>query len=206
MSNSQHMVSAVKAEFMVSAATYAGLPLPVGREFCVLGRSNVGKSSFVNHVLASGRIAYVSKRPGKTALANLFRIDDTTVWVDLPGYGYARAPHSETWRWSELIREYCEKRRNLAGVIWLLDIRHVGVRADTEACAWLRSLGHRLMPVITKGDKMTRGARNVRAREFEEFYELPPRSAVVYSVREHASREKFWQQYETWAVSSGEGA
>ena len=74
-------------KFVRSAAYFKELPAPEGEEYAVLGRSNVGKSTFINHSLACGPLARVSKKPGKTTLANLYRLDGTLFWVDLPGFG-----------------------------------------------------------------------------------------------------------------------
>src|SRR5271169_1330235 len=87
------------AEFLFSVARYNDLPKSNKREFCILGRSNVGKSSFLNHVFANKRLARVSKTPGKTTLMNFFSVNDGSVWVDLPGYGHARRARTEQVRW-----------------------------------------------------------------------------------------------------------
>lgn len=193
-----------QAEYIVSAAHYSQFPGPQGIEYCVMGRSNVGKSSFINHVLENQRLAKVSKTPGKTSLANFFRVNETTVWVDLPGYGYARTSRSEKVRWSELISDYCTKRANLAGVIWLVDVRHPGAVADVEAYAWLSSLGHRVLPVFTKCDKLAKSGLKRNLGEMSRLFGFGGRG-VSYSTHEHASRERFWEAYLEW-TESREGA
>jgi GTP-binding protein len=183
--------------FVGSAARFGDLPAPSGEEYAVLGRSNVGKSTFINHALASGALARVSKRPGKTTLANLYRLDGGLFWVDLPGYGYAKASGAEKERWGKLIDDYCRGRENLAGVIWLLDIRHPGVGADMEADGWLKEIGLPVLPVLTKGDKLSRSARKKQAAEFVRVFgfEAEP---VVYSSLEHGARERFWVGFDAW--------
>jgi len=184
-------------QFIQSAAHYKELPAPAGAEYAVLGRSNVGKSTFINHALASGALARVSKRPGKTTLANLYKLDSGLYWVDLPGYGYAKASGDEKDRWSRLIADYCGKRENLAGIIWLLDIRHPGVAADMEAKAWLDSIGKPVLPVLTKGDKLSRPMQKKQSNEYCKvfgFTEVP----VIYSSLEHESRARFWGRFNGW--------
>ncbi|MDR2592024.1 MAG: ribosome biogenesis GTP-binding protein YihA/YsxC [Chitinispirillales bacterium] len=184
-------------EFVCSAAHFKELPAPTGEEYAVLGRSNVGKSTFINHSLACGALARVSKRPGKTTLANLYRLDEDLFWVDLPGYGYAEASIAEKERWSKLIADYCKKRGNLAGIIWLLDIRHPGAAADMEANEWLAGLGRRVLPVLTKGDKLSRSQQKKQVNEFCDtfgFTEEP----VIYSSLQHSSRGIFWDRFDAW--------
>lgn len=183
--------------FLGSAAHFNDLPKPVYDEYCIVGRSNVGKSSFINHVLEKKHLARVSKTPGKTDLANFYRIDTKMIWVDLPGYGYAKASRAEKLRWSKLIRNYCEKRNKLFGIIWLIDIRHVGLKVDVEAYNWFRTLGIPVFPVITKSDKLPQSKRIRHVREIEVFFrfEFPP---AVYSINKNASRREFWKRFNTW--------
>ncbi|MDR2692695.1 MAG: ribosome biogenesis GTP-binding protein YihA/YsxC [Chitinispirillales bacterium] len=184
-------------EFVCSAAHFKELPAPTGDEYAVLGRSNVGKSTFINHSLACGTPARVSKKPGKTTLANLYRLDDGLFWVDLPGYGYAEASIAEKERWGKLIAEYCGKRDNLDGIIWLLDIRHPGAKADMEANEWLAGLGRRVLPVLTKGDKLSRSQRKKQVDEFRKIFEFTD-DPIIYSSLEHGSRGRFWDRFYAW--------
>jgi GTP-binding protein len=186
------------AEFLLSAAHMRDIPQSPEREFCVLGRSNVGKSSFINHVFSNGSLARVSKTPGKTTLANFYRVDDGSVWVDLPGYGHAQRARSEQMRWSRLVADYCEKRKNLRGVILLCDSRHPGLPLDKEALAWLSSLSLPVLVVLTKTDKLSVRERTENAALFarELHLEEPP---VFYSTRHEEARQRFWERYEVWA-------
>lgn len=181
----------------MSAAHFSELPSPIGEEFCVMGRSNVGKSSFVNHVFENRKLARASKMPGKTILANVYRVSDGSMWVDLPGYGYARTARTEKIRWGKLIEEYCEKRKNLTGIIWLLDVRHVGLAIDLEAQEWLRGLHVPILPVLMKCDKLSRSRLVLQIRSFVKkfMFAFDP---VPFSVKEILYRERFWKQYENW--------
>ena len=185
------------AKFILSAGKFEELPVSVADEFAIIGRSNVGKSSFINHVCADHGLARTSKRPGTTICANLFKINEAMYWVDLPGYGYARTTAAEQERWASIARDYCERRCNLRGIVWLVDIRHVGIAKDRKAYAWLRSLGKPVLPALAKTDKLPRSGQRKMAglfmKEFEGFGE-----PVLYSVYEHAARERFWNRFETW--------
>jgi GTP-binding protein len=186
--------------FLVSAAYAKEFPQLQGDEFAILGRSNVGKSSFINHVLEKQGLARTSRTPGKTTLANFFRIDDGMIWVDLPGYGYARASGTERERWSVLIRDYCETRTNLRGIVWLIDIRHPGVAADLEARAWLEGLKVGFFPVLTKLDKINRSQIKTQVGKAMALLRLPA-EPVVYSVMQHASRDRFRERFAQWRQS-----
>jgi GTP-binding protein len=205
MNKQQSKQSRPQATFLLSAAYPKDLPPPAGMEFAVLGRSNVGKSSFINHVLEQQRLARVSRTPGKTSLANFYRIDPEMIWVDLPGYGYAKTSGSERERWSNLIRYYGEKRECLVGILWLIDIRHPGVKADLEAREWLEHIGHPVFPVLTKGDKITRQQTPVHIRKAVKALRLE-QEPVIYSTLQHVSRERFWERFSAWreTVESGE--
>ncbi|MCL2218595.1 MAG: ribosome biogenesis GTP-binding protein YihA/YsxC [Chitinispirillia bacterium] len=189
-------------QFVQSAAHFKELPAPAGEEYAVLGRSNVGKSTFINHALASGTLARVSKRPGKTTLANLYRLEKGLFWVDLPGYGFARASSAEKDRWGRLIADYCTRRDSLAGIIWLLDIRHPGIDADMEAHEWLGGIGLPVLPVLTKGDKLSRSAQKKHSAEFREIFGFEE-EPVVYSSLEHGSRKRFWEGFDRWRARIG---
>jgi GTP-binding protein len=184
------------AEFLVSAAHFHQLPSPVGVEYCVMGRSNVGKSSFINHVLGDRRLAKVSKTPGKTSLANLFKVTETMIWVDLPGYGYAHAGREEKIRWSRLISDYCAQRLNLGGVLWLLDIRHPGMQADREAYEWFTSLKLPLFGVFTKCDKISTRQSVEAIREYTKLFSLS--DSVAFTITRHGCREEFWRAFQRW--------
>jgi len=184
-------------QFIVSAAFAREFPGVSVAEYAVLGRSNVGKSSFINHVLERQGLARTSRTPGKTSLANFYRIDEDMIWVDLPGYGYAKTSGTEKERWSKLIRDYCEKRSTLLGILWLIDIRHPGIKADLEARDWLSTLSIPVFPVLTKLDKVTKAEARTNTVKAKKILHLDA-EPVVYSVMQHASRERFWNSFDAW--------
>ncbi len=186
-----------KARFVCSAARYDQLPSSRGDEFCLMGRSNVGKSSFLNHVFEDRGLARVSKRPGKTTCANVYGISDGTAWVDLPGYGFAAAPKGEKLRWDRLIEEYCEKRKSLAGCIWLLDVRHTGLAADVQAYRWFAAKAMAVFPVLTKCDKLSKSEISEKTAACTEAFGFPE-EPVRYSIMLPACREEFWRRFRQW--------
>ena len=137
---------------------------PALPEVAFVGRSNVGKSSLINRVLGRKGLARVSQTPGKTTLLNVYRLPAFYL-VDLPGYGFARASKPERAAYRRLLERYLRERDALAGVVWLLDIRHDPSADDAEMGELLAATGVPVLPVLTKGDKLAHGARGRRARD-----------------------------------------
>jgi GTP-binding protein len=137
-------------------------PLP---EVALIGRSNVGKSSLLNALTGRPGLARVSATPGKTTLVNAFRLPEFYL-VDLPGYGFARASKSARAGYRRLVDRYLLERDTLAGVVWLLDVRHSPSRGDREMQDLLARSGRAVLVALTKGDKLTRSAQADRPREF----------------------------------------
>jgi len=187
-----------QATFVLSAPDSRSFPHTQTAEYCVMGRSNVGKSSFINHVFANRRLARVSRTPGKTVMANFYRLDNNTNWVDLPGYGYARASRGEQARLSAILRDYLFRRDQLRGLVWIVDIRHPGLPADLEAWSWLRQLRIPILVVLTKCDKVSRGKEAALAQEHRSHYGTEM-TYVHYSVQRLHARHTFWNVYREWA-------
>ena len=136
-------------------------PLP---EVALIGRSNVGKSSLLNALVGRPGLARVSGTPGKTTLLNAFRLPEFYL-VDLPGYGFARAGKAARTGYRRLMDRYLLERETLAGVVWLLDVRHEPSRDDLEMQELLVRSGRPVLVALTKADKLTRSAQAVRSRE-----------------------------------------
>jgi GTP-binding protein len=149
----------------------------------VIGRSNVGKSSLINAVTGRRALARTSQTPGKTRLCNVFAADERYYLVDLPGYGWARASRGERAGFARLLREYLTAREALAGVVWLLDIRHPPSRDDRTMGALLGDRGVAVLAAITKADKVSRARRAERAREILADLDLGDDQCVITSAR-----------------------
>jgi GTP-binding protein len=135
-------------------------PLP---EVALIGRSNVGKSSLLNALTGRPGLARVSGTPGKTTLLNAFRLPEFYL-VDLPGYGFARAGKAARAGYRRLVERYLLERPTLAGVVWLLDVRHDPSKNDLEMQELLVQSGRPVLVALTKGDKLTRSAQAQRTR------------------------------------------
>lgn len=122
-----------------------------------MGRSNVGKSSLLNALTGRRSLARVSSTPGKTQLLNIYRTP-LLYLIDLPGYGWARAPKGERAGYRKLLERLLRDRGSLSGVVWLLDVRHPPSSDDAEFHALLAASGVPVLAVLTKGDKLGRSA------------------------------------------------
>jgi GTP-binding protein len=154
-------------------------PLP---EIAFVGRSNVGKSSLLNALTGKAGLARVSATPGKTTMVNVFRLPAFYL-VDLPGYGYARASQPERRRHRELLAHYLEKREGLAGVVWLLDLRHPPSRDDLAMQELLISANRATLAVFTKADKFSHAQRLARERELAAMLGLSTDQVQVVSSK-----------------------
>lgn len=128
-----------------------GRPL---REIAFVGRSNVGKSSLINHLTRKTGLAKTSSTPGKTQHVNFFLIDDALCLVDLPGYGFAKVAKTKRAGWGDLIESYLADRPQLALIVLLCDIRHPPSEEDISFAQWASTLGHPIVVVFTKADKL----------------------------------------------------
>lgn len=146
-----------------------GLP-----QIAVAGHSNVGKSSLLNTLFGRKGLVKTSKNPGCTRLLNLFEVDAALLVVDLPGYGYARAPKAEKSRWARLIDDYFGHTMELKLVLLLLDIRHGPKDSDLQLVECLNEAGIRWLPVATKADKLSGNARARRLKEMKHAIMLTP--------------------------------
>ena len=143
------------AEFICSNTQISKLPPPIKPEYAFIGRSNVGKSSLINMLVAKKGLAKTSQTPGKTQLINHFYINEHWYLVDLPGYGYARISKSKKEDWNKFIRTYLDKRESLQCVMVLIDSRLEPQKIDLEFCNWLGEKGLSFVLIFTKADKQS---------------------------------------------------
>ena len=141
---------------------YKGFGLP---EIMLVGRSNVGKSSFINMLAANTKLAKVSATQGKTKLVNFFLFNKEFVLVDLPGYGYAEASKLETQRWEKMIESYMEKAKNLSSAVLLVDIRHTPTKQDVQMLDYLTFHNITVTIVATKYDKIKKTERTKKLQD-----------------------------------------
>lgn len=175
-----------KAEFITSIAD-VGKYLEVSQtyecpEICVVGRSNVGKSSFINSLTGRNKLAKTSSTPGRTRLINLFGINDGQfILVDLPGYGYAAAPETEKRKWGMLIEGYLCNSKKLKHVISLVDIRHPPSALDEQMLSYLYHYSLPFTVVATKSDKLPRSRVAASAAAVANGLKIGRDNVIAYS-------------------------
>ncbi|PYZ93665.1 YihA family ribosome biogenesis GTP-binding protein [Salipaludibacillus keqinensis] len=183
------------AELIISAAKdhqFPGGPYP---EVALSGRSNVGKSSFINTLLTRKGLARTSQRPGKTQTLNFYFINDRFHFVDVPGYGYAKVSKSEREAWGRTMESYFEKREQLKGVVQLIDARHKPTVDDEMMYDWLK---HHDLPVIivaTKADKISKGKWDKHIKQIREGLQVDKEDPVILFSSETAyGKDRAWKE------------
>ncbi len=142
--------------FYTSVNNLQALPSPFGSEVAFAGRSNSGKSSAINTLTNRGKLAYVSKTPGRTQLINFFKLESELFLVDLPGYGFAKVPLAVRQHWEVLLSDYLQKRSNLRGLVLIMDVRHPLKPLDIQMLDWFVPTGKPVHILLTKSDKLSR--------------------------------------------------
>ncbi len=146
------------AEFVTSAVKQSQYPPAALPEIAFAGRSNVGKSSLINTLVNRKHLVKTSSTPGRTQLVNFFALDATRRLVDLPGYGYAKVPDAIRRHWRTLMESYFVGRQSLVGLVLVMDCRHPLTEFDQQMLAWSTANGCRVHVLLTKADKLSRGA------------------------------------------------
>ena len=160
MEGTQMEINTHNAEIVLSAVSKAQYPQDDMPEIALAGRSNVGKSSFINTLLGRKNLARTSSKPGKTQQLNYYNNDDKIRFVDVPGYGYAKVSKTERAKWGKMIEEYLTSRENLRAVVSLVDLRHDPSADDVQMYEFLKYYEIPVIVVATKADKIPRGKWN----------------------------------------------
>lgn len=150
------MVKINKSEYVLSAAWKSQWPEESFPEICLAGRSNVGKSSFINTMLNRKALAKVSATPGKTKTLNFFNVNDALYFVDVPGYGYAKVNNITTEQFGKMMDTYISQRNTLSGMILIVDYRHKPTKDDCLMYDYVKSHNLPVIVVATKEDKLKR--------------------------------------------------
>jgi GTP-binding protein len=146
-----------QAEFVISAVGPSQYPQDALPEIALAGRSNVGKSSLINKMIARKNLARTSSQPGKTQTLNYYRINEDLYFVDLPGYGYAKVSKTKREQWGKFIESYLMERETLKLVMLLVDLRHPPTKDDQAMFEWLVHSDVPVCVVATKADKIPKG-------------------------------------------------
>lgn len=182
-----------EVEFLKGVVDMAGLPPADRLEVCFAGRSNVGKSSLINALTGRRAIARTSNTPGRTQEINYFTVGDSHYLVDLPGYGYAKAPLPVVEKWQRLLKAYLSGRATLRRAFLLIDMRHGVKEVDAEIMGLLNRSAVTFQAVLTKADKLSTAEQEktlaqVRAALAKHPAAYPAFSASGLSLARHHAR------------------
>ncbi len=182
------------AEFIKSAFEESQWPHDTTPEIAFLGRSNVGKSSLINSLLGVRGLARTSSTPGRTQALNFFLINRRFRFVDLPGYGYARAPKSVRETWGEMATQYLAKRAQLVLSIQIVDARHDPSKLDLQLDEWLSAHEKPRVVVATKSDKLSQN--ELRKSKERIGRALSTTRVITYSAHSGMGRDALWRTIE----------
>lgn len=180
-----------EAEFLASAANPHQFPPETLPEYSFLGRSNVGKSSLLNRLAGKKGLAFVSSTPGRTQTINFYRVGTRLHLVDLPGYGYARVPKSESGHWKKLVDSYLLGRSCLKLSLLLIDSRRGWMDADRQLKEFLAYYQRPFVVVATKIDKLNRKEENQSLAAIRE--EVPDVEVMPFSALSGRGVREIWQ-------------
>lgn len=176
----------LKSESRITA-NYEGFGLP---EIAVVGRSNVGKSSFINMLANNKKLAKTSSTPGRTRLVNYFLFNSEFVLVDLPGYGFAKASKAEQSGWENMITSYFAETNNLVGIILLVDIRHTPTEQDKAMLAYLYAYNIPVIIACTKQDKIKKSEMARKVMDISSTLMVGKENVIVTSSETKYGKDK----------------
>lgn len=184
--NVEMIMSAVRPE------QYPGEGYP---EFALAGRSNVGKSSFINKMIGRKSLARTSSKPGKTQTLNFYKIEEQLFFVDVPGYGYAQVSKTAREKWGQMIEEYLTGREVLRAVIQIIDLRHPPTNDDRLMYDFLVHYNIPAIIIATKADKIPHGRWNQHKKTVRESLNMRPEDPlVVFSSEKGTGFDTAWSE------------
>lgn len=188
-----------KAEIEISAVSQAQYPTSQLPEIALAGRSNVGKSSFINKMIGRKNLVRTSAKPGKTRTLNFYIINDAFYFVDVPGYGYAKVPKSEREKWGKMMEEYFETRETLRLVVLIIDSRHQPTKDDLQMVEYINYLKIPMLVIATKLDKVPRSKRVKQIKATEALFSSYENVTIIpFSAETGENKDKIWGAIESY--------
>lgn len=170
------------------------LPENILPEVAFSGKSNVGKSSLINGLMNRKSLARTSSQPGKTQTINFYNINNAMYLVDLPGYGYAKAPEKEKLKWGKMIERYLHQSKQLKAVFLLIDIRHDPSANDKTMYDWIVYQGYEPVIIATKLDKLKKSQVKKHVDAIRMGLSLTPGTKIfLYSSTTKQGRDEIWE-------------
>ena len=171
-------------------------------EIAFLGKSNVGKSSLINTLMQRKSLARTSQAPGKTQTINYYKVNDSLYFVDLPGYGYAKASQELRQKWGKMIERYITSSPTLKLICLLVDIRHEPTENDRLMYEWIKYHGYKVLLILTKADKLKRSVLNKHIKMIEKALKVADEDMIVaFSSETKQGREEVYEIIDNMSVS-----
>jgi len=183
-------------KFELSVMNKAQYPKGKTPEIVLAGKSNVGKSSFINSMTNRKSLARTSSAPGKTRQLNFYNMDDIFYFVDLPGYGYSEMPKTEQAKVADSINNYLKNRQNINLIILLVDIRHSPGANDKTMLEYIKSTGRRYIVVASKSDKIAKTKIPTYVENMAKELNVPSDLIFSFSSETKANVEELWEVIE----------
>ncbi|NLI68544.1 MAG: YihA family ribosome biogenesis GTP-binding protein [Bacilli bacterium] len=187
-----------KAELVISAVDKSQYPKDDLPEIALAGRSNVGKSSFINKMIGRKNLVHTSSKPGKTRTLNFYRINDRFYFVDVPGYGYAKVSKKEREKWGRMMEDYFETRKNLCDVVLIIDSRHLPTNDDLQMYEYATYLNIPLIIIATKVDKLSKNKWNKNVNDLKKVFHAPEVPIIPFSAVTGMNKDKVWSELEKY--------
>jgi len=182
------------AEFVTSAVRQSHYPPASLPEIAFAGRSNVGKSSLINTLVNRKKLVKTSSTPGRTQLINFFMINQSFMFVDLPGFGYARVPKKIQKEWGPMIETYLSTRSTLKGVVLIMDLRRIPGQQESDLINWLSHYGIPSLLVMTKTDKLKKSKQVLQQKQAAEALQLNPEDLLLFSAKSRQGKDLVWEE------------
>ncbi|WP_102274380.1 ribosome biogenesis GTP-binding protein YihA/YsxC [Cytobacillus massiliigabonensis] len=187
------------AEIVISAVKPDQYPVEALPEFALAGRSNVGKSSFINKMLNRKNLARTSSKPGKTQTLNFYLINEILHFVDVPGYGYAKVSKKEREAWGKMIETYLTGREQLKAVVQIVDLRHPPSKDDVMMYQFLKHYEIPCIIIATKADKIPKSKWQKHLKIAKETLELDPNDHIIlFSSETGQGKDQAWALLQTY--------
>ncbi|KEK12828.1 YihA family ribosome biogenesis GTP-binding protein [Lysinibacillus fusiformis] len=184
-------------EMVISAVRPDQYPEDGLPEFALAGRSNVGKSSFINRMIGRKALARISSKPGKTQTLNFYKIEEQLFFVDVPGYGYAKVSKTEREAWGKMIERYFTGRQELKAVVQIIDLRHPPTADDRMMYDFLKHYNIPCIVIATKADKIPKGKWDKHKKIVKETLEMEKNDPlIVFSSETGLGFEEAWRTIE----------
>ncbi|KUP05896.1 GTP-binding protein [Bacillus coahuilensis p1.1.43] len=182
------------AEIVISAVRPEQYPDDNLPEFALAGRSNVGKSSFINKMLGRKSLARISSKPGKTQTLNFYIIEEQLYFVDVPGYGYAKVSKTERAAWGKMIETYFTSRDKLEAAVLIVDLRHPPTKDDIMMYDFIKHYEIPVIIIATKADKIPKGKWDKHKKVVKDTLQLEKGDEIiVFSSETGLGKDKAWE-------------